>query len=263
MKRFRVFKLIIWRLKCHFLIADDLTCFLRNRSSYDCLQDCLSAFSKCSGLRVNEEKTEFFSIGIRKLEREMYPSEFKTSIKILGVYFDYNNVSRNKSNFDSALKSIKKVLNMRKWRGLTLIGRVQIIKFFAIPKIMSKAGLIPLSSEFIKETNKELYSFIWKGKDKIKRAALINDIEDGGLKMLDLESMISAQRIICLKEYTENYESPWKYVLDFYLKKVGGKFLLHCNFDFGNYPFHFLSFIRSACKPGLLGIIMIRQPIKG
>ena len=213
------------------LFADNLTCFLRNRSSYDCLQDCLRAFSKCSGLQVNEEKTEFFSIGTRKLEHEMYPHEFKTSIKILGVHFDYNNVSRNKSNFDSALKSIKKVLNMWKWRGLTLIGRIQIVKSFAIPKIMSKAGLISLSSEFIKEINKELYSFIRKGKDKIKRSALINDIEDGGLKMLDLESMIFAQRIICLKKYTENYESPWKYVLDFYLKKVDGKFLLHCNFD--------------------------------
>jgi len=120
---------------------------------------------------------------------------------------------------------------MWKWRGLTLIGRIQIVKSFVIPKIMSKAGLIPLSSESIKEINKELYSFIWKGKDKIKRSALINDIDDGGLKMLDLESMISAQRIICLKKYTENYESPWKYVLDFYLKKVGGQFLLHCNFD--------------------------------
>lgn len=49
--------------------------------------------------------------------------------------------------------------------------------------------------------------------------------------MLDLESMISVQRIMCVKKYVENYLSPWKYVLDFYLKKVGGKFLLQCNFD--------------------------------
>ena len=42
------------------LFADDLTCFLRNRSSYDCLRDCLSKFSECSGLKVNEEKTELF-----------------------------------------------------------------------------------------------------------------------------------------------------------------------------------------------------------
>ena len=82
-----------------------------------------------------------------------------------------------------------------------------------------------------KEVNRELYSFIWKGKDKVKRSALINDIEDGGLKMLDLESMISAPRVMCVKKYVENYESPWKYVLDFYLKKVGGKFLFQCNFD--------------------------------
>jgi len=49
--------------------------------------------------------------------------------------------------------------------------------------------------------------------------------------MLDLESMISAQRVVCVKKYVEIYESPWKYVLDFYLKKVGGKFLFECNFD--------------------------------
>ena len=73
---------------------------------------------------------------------------------------------------------------------------------------MSKASLIPESSELIKEVNKELYSFIWKGKDKFKRSPLINDIEDGGLKMLDLESMISAQRVMCIKKYVENYQ--WK-----------------------------------------------------
>ena len=97
---------------------------------------------------------------------------------------------------------------MWKWRGLTLIGRIQIVKSFAIPKIMSRASLIPVSNELIKEVNKELYSFIWKGKDKVKRSTLINDTEDGGLKMLDLESMISAQRVMCVKKYVENCESP-------------------------------------------------------
>ena len=109
------------------LFADDLTCFLRNRSSYGCLRDCLSKFSECSGLKVNE-KTELFRLGTRNLEYERYQHEFKTSIKIFGVHFDYNNVRRKKANFDSVLKSIEKVLNMWKWRGLTLIGRIQIVK---------------------------------------------------------------------------------------------------------------------------------------
>ena len=136
---------------------------------------------------------------------------------------------------------------MWKWRGLTLIGRIQILKSFAIPKVMSKATLIPVSSELIKEVNKKLYSFIWKGKDKVKRSALINDIEDGGLKMLDLESLISAQRVMCVKKYVEHYESPWKYVLDFYLDKVGGKASLIIR----HYPLLFQTSTESVCKPGL------------
>ena len=74
------------------------------------------------------------------------------------------------------------------------------MKLFAILKFMSKASLIPVSNELIKEVNKELYSFIWKGKDKVKPSALINDIEDGSLKMLDLESMISDQRVMLRKK---------------------------------------------------------------
>ena len=85
---------------------------------------------------------------------------------------------------------------MWKWRGLTFIGRIQIVKSFAITKFMSKASLIHVSNDLIQAANKEFFNFIWKGKDKIKRLALINDIEYGGLKMTDLESMIRAQRIL-------------------------------------------------------------------
>ena len=92
---------------------------------------------------------------------------------------------------------------MWKGRGLTLIGKIQIVKSFSIPKFMSKASPIPVSNDHIQAVNKELYNFIWKGKpDKIKRLALINDIEYGGLKMLDIESMILAQRTMCLLKTT-------------------------------------------------------------
>ena len=79
---------------------------------------------------------------------------------------------------------------MWSWRGLTLLGRIQIVKMFAIPKFMYKASLISVSEDLIKDVNKLLYGFIWKGNDKIKRTALINDKENGGLKMLDIQSMI-------------------------------------------------------------------------
>ena len=173
------------------------------------------------------------------------------------MHFDYSNVRRKKANFDSVLKSTKKVLSMWKWRGLTLIGRTQIVKSFAIPKIMSKPSLIPVSS-LIKEINKklkdideELYSVIWKGKDKVKRSTLINDIEDGGLKMLDLESMISAERVMWVMKYVKSYESPWKYALGFNLKKVDRKFLFQCNFDHRKLSLTLpIFYTESVCKPG-------------
>ena len=41
--------------------------------------------------------------------------------------------------------------------------------------------------EIIKSANTLIYDFLWKGKDKVKRRAFINNIENGGLKMLHLE----------------------------------------------------------------------------
>ena len=60
--------------------------------------------------------------------------------------------------------------------------------------------MIPISKELIKEANSIFYSFIWNGKDKVKRLALISDFKKGGLKMSDIESMIKAKRINCLKK---------------------------------------------------------------
>ena len=64
----------------------------------------------------------------------------------------------------------------------------------------------------------------------MKRHALISYIEMGGLKMLDIDSMISAKRITHLKKFLEDYQSTWKTILDKLLSPVGGSFVLHCNF---------------------------------
>ena len=80
-----------------------------------------------------------------------------------------------KANFDSILKSTKNLLNMWKWRGLTLLGKIQIVKSLIIPKVLSKVALISVSEDLIKDINSLIYGFIWKGNDKIKRSTLIND----------------------------------------------------------------------------------------
>ena len=68
---------------------------------------------------------------------------------------------------------------------------------------MFRASVIPISKELIKEANSNFYNFIWNGKDKVKRLALISDIEMGGIKMLEIQSMISAKRVTCIKNFLE------------------------------------------------------------
>ena len=151
----------------------------------------------------------------------------------LGVHFTYNHQRFYEKKIESIEKSLKELLQSWSWRGLTLIGRIQVIKSFAIPKILYRVALVSCKkSDFVKRINELLYSFIWKGKDKVKRAALINSIGEGGLTMPDVASMISTKRILFIKTYLDAYQAGWKFVLGFYLKNVGDKFLFHCNFDY-------------------------------
>ena len=91
-------------------------------------------------------------------------------------------------------------------------------------------------SELQKTADSIFYSFIWNGKDKVKRNVLKATIENGGLNMLDVDSMVHTKHVFCLKKYLEDYSSHWKFFLDEKLLSVGGKFVLHCNLDITKLP---------------------------
>ena len=139
-----------------------------------------------------------------------------------------------------------------------MIGKIQLVKTFAIPKFMNRASLISFDKEKIKSINSVIFNFVWKGKDKIKRLALISEYEDGGLKMLPTESLIATQRIACVKRYFNVSVRPWKVFLSHYLKNVGSEFLLKCNFKLSSLPCELPIFYKEcleawsdfkSCKP--------------
>ena len=80
------------------------------------------------------------------------------------------------------------------------MGRIQIVKTFAIPKLMFRASAIPISKELPKNADFIFYSLIWNGKDKVKRNVLTVTIENGGLNMLDIDSMVRKKTCSLLKE---------------------------------------------------------------
>ena len=151
---------------------------------------------------------------------ELGVNEISKVIKILWVNFTFNHSLFYKLNFGSIEKSLRELLKGWSWRGLTLLEKIQVIKSLGIPKILYRVTLISNKKEFIEKINNLLYSFVWMGKDKVKRTAFINPIEKGDLKMPNIESMISEQRIICIKRYLSTNPCGCKFFLDFYLKKI-------------------------------------------
>ena len=44
----------------------------------------------------------------------------------------------------------------------------------------------------LKQLNQLLFKFLWKGIDKVRRVSVINEYWEGGLKMIDLETMVKS-----------------------------------------------------------------------
>ena len=132
-------------------------------SSYKNLVESLNHFDQCSGLKVNSDKTEALSLGVQDPNNsivELGISKIEIPIKILGIHWTYNQQERDKLNFYNLLESIKKQLTFWKWRYLTIIGKIRILKTFIIPKLTYRASIIHYSKDTLKQCNKILYDFV-------------------------------------------------------------------------------------------------------
>ena len=103
-----------------------MTCFLTCEKSVEVLFQVLKKFQSCSGLKVNTEKTEGVWLGPWKGRGELkfgvrWPT---TPVKIVGVYFAYNQREVEILNSRTALNKMKSVINTWKTRKLSLFVKV-------------------------------------------------------------------------------------------------------------------------------------------
>ena len=75
-------------------------------------------------------------------------------------------------NYKERLAKVRNVLNCWKYRRLTLIGRITVLKSLATSQLVYVLSPLLLRTDVnaIKEAKKLFYTFLWNGKgDKIKR----------------------------------------------------------------------------------------------
>ena len=99
-------------------------------------------------------------------------------------------------------------------------------KLLLLPKMFYVFSVLPTPEVFIKQLNTIIYSFLWKGPDKIARIAVINDLKYGGLNLTDLETSVKSLRLAWLGRLFAQGSSPWKACVKHLLKELGGIFLI-------------------------------------
>lgn len=215
--------------------ADDTTVFLKNLESMSALLELLDLFEKCSGLKINQTKSEAMWLGKWK-KRKDTPFNLKwpkDSVFALGIHFSNSKKISDKLNFYEKLDVLENTLNIWKRRRLTLLGKINIVKSLGLSKLIFNASVLPVPEKFCEEVNKITFNFIWDNKiAKIKKSTIIGDRENGGLNMIDFALMNKALKCIWIKRFNMNKNSAWTVIPNEATSHLGGfTFLSLCNYN--------------------------------
>ena len=229
--------------------ADDTTLILDgSKDALETSLDVIGKFSKISGLRLNNKKTEALWIGSKARNQDiMFPEKgFRwqhLKIKTLGVWLSIEPELTVKLNFNEKKEKVRNLLRNWQYRRLSLLGKIAILKSLIASQLVHVLSPLPTNHQAIKELNGAFYHFLWDGKpDKIKRNIMINDYSNGGLKMIDLFSFNKSLKTIWIKKYLDKTNlGKWKLFFERELGRYGGEAVFLGNLNKTDIKHHFSS----------------------
>ena len=241
------------------LFADDTTFFLKDISSFQKVLKELEKFKLFSSLNINVKKSEVGWLNNLRNRSCRAPEEnnlknfkwidfYEKGLKILGIFFSYNDKYSYENNFKRILTNFQTILSLWKTRNLTLYGKIQILRALALPKLMYVCSVLNVPEDFIKIVESTIRDFIWYGKKpKIKHSTLIGEYEEGGLKLPDFQSCLNANRVKWLIKLYQSYEENTlvSCIPSLFCKSVGGLKHINKNFDQKRIPKNIPDFYKS------------------
>ena len=207
------------------MFADDAT-FAMDGSlkSFRKLIYMLDNFKLISGLIKNVNKTIILKIGSLRYANIHHLKHLKfewtsESAKTLGIVFSNEKSKLLENNLMPKLNDFINCLKRWNHRKLTLMGKITVVKTFALPKLIYPLTVLDNPSEEIITTIKtSIFKFIWNSKpEKIKRTVLMQDYKNGGLRLTNIDYFIEALKAGWLRRiFDENNKGLWK---EYYLEK--------------------------------------------
>ena len=224
--------------------ADDTTLFT------SCPQDVTNAlslvhqFSKFSGLYINICKSKGLWVGNEPaggLPNAVKWCSDSETIKILGVHFSSTeSASEMAMNWEGKIESIIKTIKQWEKRNLSIMGKIIVAKTFLISKLIYLLQGLCLPTYILKQIDTILYKFIWKKHftekkafEKVKRAVVNANYEQGGLKMISVQDMQNTFLIKWVKNLILHENTKWATIAYSELNRLGGDLsIFHSNVDY-------------------------------
>lgn len=186
--------------------ADDTSALVSSEMSYTYLMDEYKHYSKISGAKINNDKTEILKIGKWK-DKQILPIHLiKKYIKIFGIIFGQNDQN---INFENILKKIQ--LKIDQWENskINIIQKIIVIKTYIASIFHYTMTINDIPYLYKLRINSIIYKFIWNGRDKLSRETMQQNINNGGLSMLDIHSKQKTIHIQRFKSFLQDYKKPW------------------------------------------------------
>ena len=173
--------------------ADDMDIATKcTKESIEQIYKELNNFYYQSGFEVSYDKTTLYRIGsLRHSNAMLYDlDQFKWSnedITILGVTIAHEDIVYK--NYNGMQDSVKQILNSWANRGLSLIGKIQVVNTLIASLFVYKMMVLPvIPRKVVKNLDNVIREFIWNGKKaKISYRILQNSRKAGGLGLVNLE----------------------------------------------------------------------------
>ncbi len=213
-------------------LADDTTCFTQDIESIGKILDVFEKFRICAGLKVNVDKTKASYLGsLRNKQEQPFGLDWtQENISALGVIFTGKEKDHYLYNYKSRLKNMENLLNSWKGRYLSLKGKITVINNLALSPLIYLASVIHVPDLVIQEVKRIILDFIWDGKtSKIAFNTIIQNIEDGGLKLSNFEDRVKMLKVNWVKRLTDCSNGRWKAAPTTFYSTDNLTFYFSCN----------------------------------
>ena len=208
---------------------------------------------------MNLSKTKAIWIGSKRFSKDKICHEVELdwvqTFTALGIKYDVTNLCGiTDLNCATKMAEVEKILLNCSRTNTTLAGRVLVIKSLALSKLVHFFIALPTPpKEFMRNINKKFYYFLQKGKPLLKSKTMELNIEDGGLKMVNIIRFEETLKIKWLKKLVLSKEVWTNIPINYGIDQI-------CKFG-PEYPKQILCKIKNPFWSSVVNAIILLQAI--